>query len=116
MNKPARILLILLVLAIGGVSALGFLAQRYGRLVEAGAVVSSEELARQVEGFIAVRRAMRREIDSWSDAPRPRSLSLVRDRALMQHGLRPDDYTLSSAHRNFSDGEQCRYGGRVCKT
>jgi hypothetical protein len=92
MLRPARTLLILLVVAVGGVSALGYLAYRYTRLIE-GEVTSGEDAVRRVDAFIAVRRAMRREIDSWHDAgPRPETLILVRNRTLVLHGLDPEAY------------------------
>jgi hypothetical protein len=92
MHNPTRTILILMVLAVGGLSALGLIAYRYTRLLE-GTAVSSEEAARRVDAFIRVRRGMRSEIDSWSDGDSHReALTVVRDRALALHDVDLETY------------------------
>lgn len=92
MHSPTRTILILLVLAAGGLSALGFIAYRYTRLLE-GTEMSTVDAARRVEAFIRVRQGMRSEIDSWNGAKAHReSLTAVRDRALALHGIDIETY------------------------
>jgi hypothetical protein len=87
MHNPTRTILILMVLAVGGLTALGFIAYRYTRLLEASGT-TPEEAAQRVGVFIKVRQGMRSEIDSWNDGqPHRESLTAVRDRALALHGV-----------------------------
>ena len=87
MHNSTRTILILMVLAVGGLSALGFIAYRYTRLLE-GNGISAEDAARRVNAFIRVRQGMRSEIDSWNDGdPHRESLTAVRDRALALHAI-----------------------------
>jgi hypothetical protein len=104
-QNTTRTLLILLVLAVGGVTSLAFLAYRYTRLVENGATFRGET-ARRVEAFIAVREAMCEEIDSWpGGSPRPAALILVRDRALLLHGLGTVAYAETrESYRSWLEG------------
>lgn len=93
MHNPTRTILILMVLAVGGLTALGFIAYRYTRMLEATGT-TTEEAARRVDVFIKVRQGMRNEIDSWSDGqPNRESLTAVRDRALALHGVDLDTYS-----------------------
>jgi hypothetical protein len=81
-----------MVLAVGGLSALGFIAYRYTRLLE-GSGISTDDAARRVNAFIQVRHGMRSEIDSWNDGdPHRESLTVVRDRALALHGIELETY------------------------
>jgi hypothetical protein len=105
MHSPARTLLILLFLAVGGVSALAFVAYRYAQVIETDSSVPAEAV-RRVESFIRVRTAMRREIDSWGGSgPRQRELTLVRDRALALHRVDRESYVeIRGLYRNWLAG------------
>jgi len=94
MHNPTRTILILMVLAVGGLTALGFIAYRYTRLLETTGT-TTEEAARRVDVFIKVRQGMRSEIDSWNDGqPHRESLTAVRDRALALYGVDLDSYAV----------------------
>jgi hypothetical protein len=93
MHNPTRTILILMVLAVGGLSALGFIAYRYTRLLE-GTEITGADAAQRVEAFIRVRQGMLSEIDSWNEGEAHReSLTAVRDRALALHGIDLETYT-----------------------
>jgi len=92
MHNSTRTILILMVLAVGGLSALGFIAYRYTRVLEASGI-SAEDAAQRVDVFIQVRQGMRSEIDSWHDGGGHReSLTAVRDRGLALHGIDLETY------------------------
>jgi hypothetical protein len=81
-----------MVLVVGGLSALGFIAYRYTRMLD-GTGISTEDAAQRVNAFIQVRHGMRNEIDSWHDGdPHRESLTVVRDRALALHGIDLETY------------------------
>jgi len=105
MHSPTRTLLILLFLAVGGVSALTFVAYKYARVIETASSAPAEAVGR-VDSFIRVRTAMRREIDSWGGSgPRQRELSLARDRALALHRMDRDSYVeIRGLYRNWLAG------------
>jgi hypothetical protein len=105
MHSQSRTILILLVLAIGGVSALAFIAYRYTRVLDEG-TVSTEEAVRQVEAFIRVRGGMMREIASWEGGAYSReALAVVRDRALALHDVDPETYgEVRTLYRAWRDG------------
>ena len=93
MHNPNRTLLIMIVVAVGGVCALGYGAQRYARILDGGQAASAKQTTGDVDGFVEVRRAMRREIDSWSEgASRREALVLARDRAMVMHQVNPQAY------------------------
>ena len=117
MSLQTRTLVIMLVMAVGAVVALGYMAQRYGRLLEPGirtgggtrpadVAIRPEEAPAQVEGFLAVREAMRAEIDAATDeAPDPDALLRVRDKALSSGGMAPERYaTLRAGYRQWLRG------------
>jgi hypothetical protein len=107
MHHQSRTLLILTAVALAGVWALGYGAQRYATLLEGrqgGATL--QRAAGDLEGFIAVRRAMRREIDSWSrGASRREALVLARDRAMVMHRVDPQAYAeMRRLYRSWREG------------
>ena len=108
MGQPTRTLLILLALALGGISALAFMAQRYARVVDARGGPSVERELARVDGFIAVRSAMQREVRSWGrGGPRAEALKLARDRGLLLHGVNREDYAEVREHyRAWREGRQ----------
>jgi len=118
MSQQSRILLIVAVFAIAGVSALAFLADRYakalgGRAGDAQAPVAGsvspdandapqprwkrEATARalvQVDGFIGVRKRIRAEIDRHGGQLGGRAdFTTARTRALAESGMDPAVYT-----------------------
>jgi hypothetical protein len=105
MHSQSRTILILMLLAIGGVSALAFIAYRYTRVLDEG-VVSDEESVRQVDAFIRVRQGMMREVGSWEDGAFSReALAVVRDRALALHDVDPQKYAeIRTLYRAWRDG------------
>jgi hypothetical protein len=107
----------MLVMAVGAVVALGYMAQRYGRLLDPGVrtagearpvdvAIPPEEAPAQVEEFVAVREAMRAEIDVAQDeAPDPDALLRVRDEALSSAGMAGEHYaTLRAGYRQWLRG------------
>ena len=116
MQSSTRTLLMLFLLAAGGVSALAFVAFRYARVIEPGASATAEA-ASQVESFIRVRSAMRREVDSWGGSgARQRELTLARDRALALHGMDLDSYVeIRRLYRSWRGG-RLRAGSPMAAT
>jgi hypothetical protein len=98
------------------VTALAFVAFRYARVIEPGASASAEA-ANQVESFIRVRTAMRREVDSWGSAgARQRELTLARDRALALYGMDLDSYVeIRVLYRSWRGG-RLRAGSPMAAT
>lgn len=92
MHNPTRTLTLLLVFAFAGLSALGYMAYRYSKILEEPVGDGVVEVVRRVDQFIAVRRGMRREIDRHSADGGQLSLSVTRDRALAFHDLDPVSY------------------------
>ena len=93
MQHQSRTLLILIAVAVAGVWALGYGAQRYARMIDGRQGATANQATGDVDSFIEVRRAMRREIDSWSGgASRSDSLVLARDRAMVMYRVDPQDY------------------------
>jgi hypothetical protein len=104
-------------MAVAAVVVLGYMAERYGRLLDPSARSASgaraadlpirpEEAPAQVEAFIAVREAMRAEMDSAADeAPDAEALLRVRDEALSSVGMAGVRYaTLRAGYRQWLRG------------
>jgi hypothetical protein len=105
-HNSTRTLTILVVLAIGGVSALGYMAYRYSKILDDPTENVAVDLVRQVDGFISVRRGMRREVDRHSADGGHLSLSVTRDRALAFYGIDQLGYeSVRSAYRQWQAGE-----------
>jgi len=106
--------LLLLVFAVGGVAALGFLASRYTGILEGEGADSSQGLSGKLEGFIVVRRAMRRAIDGWDRGqPHPGALNRARDRALALHGIDPVAYAEARTEYRIWRAGRSRAGSQV---
>lgn len=113
MSREARILLVLLLMALGAVGVLGMMANRYDGVLEARAggadaagSIRPEEAPAAVEGFIAVRRAMRERVDASPESPPDRdALARVRLAALAAAGLREERYiAVRTGYRAWRDG------------
>ena len=73
MSRQTRTLLLMLVFALGGVSALAYMAHRYGQMLEHAeddprAATDAPESV-DVENFVAVRRAIKESIDARRGGP-----------------------------------------------
>jgi len=106
MHNHNRTLMIMIVVAVGGVCVLGYGAQRYARILDGGQGLTVEQATGDIDGFIEVRRAMRREIDSWSSgASRREALILARDRAMVMHQVKPQAYAeMRRLYRTWREG------------
>ena len=105
MPNATRTILLLVVLAVGGLWALGYTAQRYARLLHTSAE-TAEDATRRVEGFVRVRRAMLREIVTWEDGSvDAEALRRARDRALALHRIDPRAYAeIRELYRAWREG------------
>ena len=104
MNRETRTLLVLSLLAILGVSSLGYLAQRYSKMALQRAPAVSQALV-QVDAFIRVRRVLRLTIDTATPATLDESLRTARDRAIADVGLEPARYEeIREAYRQWRRG------------
>ena len=91
-SRPARTLGIIAALGVVAVVSLGYIAQRYTKVLE-GQSSSLLGARQEVDHFIKVRRGMRQQIDSWkSGPPRKNALTATRDRALLLYSVDPESY------------------------
>lgn len=110
MNRELRTLLILVVMALAGVFSLQYIAQRYARVLteQTGtpARPGPPELSAQVEAFIAVRAALRAEIDAKPEgAEDAGALASWRAAALARADLPPERYArLRQQYRSWLAG------------
>jgi hypothetical protein len=106
MHSTPRTLLILGAIAVGGVSALGYGAYRYSRVLE-DRLPSAEDARARVEAFVEVRRGMRGVIDAGAVAASPApALAAARDRAIAAGPLDAGAYDeLRRAYRAWRAGE-----------
>jgi hypothetical protein len=87
--------------AIGGLVALGYGAQRYAKIAEQRSQPRAN-IAQQVEGFIEVRRSLRRVADGWGEGGgNEMALESARNRALMLH--RVDAAAYAETRRLYRD-------------
>jgi hypothetical protein len=104
-QSPTRAILILLVFSVVGLSALGFMAYRYSRLLE-GRSVQVERATREIDTFIQVRQGMRREVDGWAGGSGDRAaLVVARDRGLALCGVESGAYAATrELYRAWREG------------
>ena len=105
MSPQSRSLLAILAMAIVGVVALGYLANRYTKIARTTGPAIEQALQR-VDAFIVVRRAIRLEIESIGErAPHEDSLRRVRDGALTDSGMDPAQYAeIRTLYRKWRSG------------
>ena len=113
MPNPTRVLVLLLLLALGGVSTLAFMAHRYARIVERrGGTEAARQADRRVVAFIAVRQSMGQALRAATDAAAvPAELERARSRALAVWRLSFETY-----HSLRSDFRAWRAGTAVASS
>jgi hypothetical protein len=133
MTQQSRMLLIILLLSIGGVSALMFVAQRYARVLERQAPAAAAPAAdaaqsaaatesqwrreaidralEHVDGFIGVRRRLQAEIDRRGGRlTGPEAFSALRGEALTAAGIDVGVYrTVREQFRSWRSGRLDRH-------
>lgn len=97
MSRQSRLIVVLAVMAVVGVSSLAFVANQYRKTISAHPVDASADAARKVGGFLAARNAVRavdaRYPGGVRDNPEAvRTLRNERYAACAAHGMTLQDY------------------------
>lgn len=101
MSRESRTLAIVLGMALAALAALGYVADRYGRMI--GSRASGKPA--DVEAFIVVRKAMREAIPAGDGPPDAAALKVVRDRALERAGMPLERYvSIRAGYRSWRRG------------
>ena len=112
MSRETRILLVMAVLAVGGVTSLALMARRYVKILDVRPAAATRPVAPaaaalvEVDAFIEVRRTIRRAIDAQSGGGSPAApLRSARDEGLRRSGMSSDRYArIRTLYREWREG------------